>query len=109
MDEIEKRMQSMRLAQPSAELDARIEETLASALAPEQVGWLPRIWWWLTPAAATASLAVLVLVSLNRSRPAINPIVHHVEAAGQMREMLLNVAIDPNGTPPAFSVGDHSP
>lgn len=109
MNELESRLRSMRLAQPSADLNARIEEAIASARPPEPAKWMPRIWWWLTPATATACLAFLVLLSLHNPGPIATPVVYHIEAEGPLRDMLLNADGGHEWPPPAFSIGEDAP
>lgn len=109
MDELEQRLQSQRLAQPSADLDLRMREAFDAAHTAFAQKQSSRFWLWLTPAAATCSLAALTLVLLPRGQPDALPLVHRIEAEGRLREMLLNSVADHEAAPPSFVVHIDAP
>jgi hypothetical protein len=109
MDELEHRLQSQRLAAPSADLDRRIGEAFAIAHAVAEERRRPPLWWWLVPTAVAVSSAAMLLVALPRVRPPVATTVHRIEAEGRLREMLLNSVADSHSAPPAFVVRIDAP
>lgn len=93
MDDLEQRLQAAPLAEPSAELDRRIDAALRAARETGPSGVVsagPK--WWLGAVAAGLSLAAGLLVSIHRAPPRPAPVVYHIEAEGRLRDMLLNPA-----------------
>lgn len=95
MDDLEQRLQRARRAEPSADLDRRIEAVFRSVRpnAPA-VAVLSARYWWLGAVAAGLSLAAGLLVSTRREPPAAAPVpvVYHIEAEGRLRDLLVNAA-----------------
>ena len=104
MDDLEQRLESLRLASPSASLDRRIEETFAAARRNATVERAPGLLWWLTRVVAGAGVAVLILVAILRPVPPAAPVVYRVEAEGRLRDMLLNTVVEHDRPPAPFAV-----
>lgn len=101
MDDLEQRLQRARLTEPSEELDRHVEAAFRSARRnPPAVAVLSKRHWWLGAVAAGLSLAAGLLVSIRREPPVSpSPVVYQIEPEGRLRDMLLNVASEPEGLP----------
>lgn len=94
-DDLEQRLQGIRPAPPSAELDRRMDAIFATAVTSEKTTVFP--WWVALPAAGVVAAGILFWRQpepLARPQP-LAPIVYRIEPEGLMREWLL--------TPPAGS------
>jgi hypothetical protein len=99
MDEIERRLLTQRLAAPSAGLDRRIAGSFAVARATRRGSLL--VWCSLATALA-AGVVVAFFAPARRDVPTLSQtVVHHFEAQGLLREMLLNPT-DERDAPRAF-------
>ena len=104
MDDLEQKLQSMRLASPPASLDRRIEETFAAAWRNAAEREAPGLLWWLTRVAAGAGVAALIFVAILRPIPPAAPAVYQVEAEGRLRDMLRNTVAEHDGPPAPFAI-----
>jgi hypothetical protein len=110
MDDFEQKLAARRLAQPSAELDRRVDDAFRAARGAAHPARKFAGWWWLAAATAFGGAAALVLVSTRQpTRVVVSvPVVYRVEAQGQVREMLLNPETEPE-QPPPFTVSADTP
>ncbi|HVZ63604.1 MAG TPA: hypothetical protein VG936_03375 [Lacunisphaera sp.] len=99
MDDLEQHLQRARLAEPSADLDRRIEAAFSARRNPPAVAVVSMRHWWLGAIAAGLSLAAGLVVSIRREPPRPETVVYQIEAEGRLRDMLLNVAPEPEGLP----------
>jgi len=89
-DDLEKLLGSVRLAPPSAELDRRMEELLASDT-QARLATSRSLWWWLALPVVGTIAASLLLMSWHPVAPRPLPaVLCQIEAKGLMREWLLN-------------------
>jgi len=109
MNELEQRLKTARLLEPSGNLDRRIDEAFDAARKGARG---PRLapWLWGAGAAAAAAAAGLVLFAGHWSRrvppPAGRAIVYQVEAQGRLRDLLVTPA-GTRGGPPPFAIRFH--
>lgn len=99
MDDLEQRLQSARLAAPSAELDRRLDQAFRAARRPRRrsrPGWF---WWSLAGVTAAGAMAALLFASIGRPPPAPRQVVYRIEARGALRQMLLDPAASREGRP----------
>jgi len=93
MDEFEEKLKALRLAEPSGEMEQRVDAAFLAAIErTRRKPRRPRSWWWFVALASAGGLAaVLSVAPLHSRREAIpSETVYRFEAQGLMREMLLN-------------------
>ncbi len=93
MNDLEQRLQSMRLAAPSADLDRRLDDAFRAAGRAGQRSRKPVFWWSFAAAtAAVATAAAVLLMWPRRPEPVPRQVVYRVEAQGRLRQLLLDPA-----------------
>jgi hypothetical protein len=90
MDELEQKLKSARLAPPSEELERRMDEVFSIAHRSPVESRQRLYWWYLSAVIAGTGMAAVLIVTPRRLFPVPEETLYHIEAQGQMREMLLN-------------------
>jgi hypothetical protein len=97
MNDLENDLRSLRLAQPSRQLDGRIETLLTRGSRVPDVTRRSRLWWLALPAAGTMAASLFLLFRHEPATPSVQPAVCEIEARGLMREWLVT---PPSGSRP---------
>lgn len=108
MDELEQRLERMRLAGPSDGLDRRIAAAVAAARRRRPASRRAVFWWWAVALGAAGGLAALLVVVSRRPPPAPAVAIYRVEAQGHMRDLLLGPETTRAAAPP-FSFHVNTP
>ena len=99
MNGLEQKLSSLRLAEPSADLDRRMAAAFLSAGRTRKRSPKAVFWWPLAAMAAAGVMTALLVVAPRRSGPAPQTVVYQLAAQGRMRQMLLNPAPSRDGLP----------
>jgi len=108
MNDLEQKLKNMRLADPSADLDRRMNETLGAVartpLSSRGLGrWLQVSAW---AASGAAAVFLLVLLAARKNKP--EPIVYRIEAKDSLRLLLLTPPSTAD-TQPRFIINGSAP
>ncbi|MFI5336139.1 MAG: hypothetical protein ACHQ5A_05120 [Opitutales bacterium] len=90
MNEFEQNLRKLPLTAPSANLDRRMQDTLATVAPTRPALRRVRLGWWFAALTATGAGAVWLLVSPPPPAPTPAPVEYRFEASGRLCRLLLD-------------------